>query len=114
MLILTSWDDGHPEDLRIAALLTKFGLSGTFFVPIENREGRSVLVERELRELDRGFEVGGHTLTHHYLKGIAAEKVRYEIREGKIRVEHALGHEIQGFCYPGGHFNSKIAVILLK
>ena len=32
--ITTSWDDGHPLDLRVAELLAKYGLQGTFYVPM--------------------------------------------------------------------------------
>jgi hypothetical protein len=32
--ITTSWDDGHPSDLRVAELLIKHGLRGTFYVPM--------------------------------------------------------------------------------
>ena len=28
--ITTSWDDGHPLDFRVAELLAKYGLPGTF------------------------------------------------------------------------------------
>jgi hypothetical protein len=28
--ITTSWDDGHPLDLRVAELLAKYGLKDTF------------------------------------------------------------------------------------
>jgi hypothetical protein len=34
--ITTSWDDGHPSDLRLADLLHKHSLRGTFYVPPEN------------------------------------------------------------------------------
>ena len=36
--ITTSWDDGHPLDLRVAELLTKYGLHGTFYIPKAARE----------------------------------------------------------------------------
>ena len=28
-----SWDDGHPLDVRVAYLLAKYGLRGTFYIP---------------------------------------------------------------------------------
>ncbi len=32
--ITTSWDDGHPLDFRVAELLSKYGLRGTFYIPM--------------------------------------------------------------------------------
>src|SRR4051794_21779274 len=33
VFITTSWDDGHPLDIRIAELLAKYDLPGTFYIP---------------------------------------------------------------------------------
>jgi peptidoglycan/xylan/chitin deacetylase (PgdA/CDA1 family) len=108
VLVLTSWDDGHPCDVRVAEMLAKHGLNGTFFVPATNREGKDVMSLSQLRHIDQGYEIGGHTLTHCYLKGIQNETARYEIFEGKKNIEDALGHALTGFCYPGGRYNSGI------
>src|SRR6266508_4339060 len=108
MLVLTSWDDGHPFDLRVAELLAKHGLAGTFFVPGQNREGRAVMGRADIRELDRHFEIGGHTLTHRYLAGEARDEILREIADGKRLIEDALGHPIHGFCYPGGRFDEAV------
>jgi len=43
MIVFTSCDDGYPADMKIADLLDRHGLKGTFFVCIENSEGRPVL-----------------------------------------------------------------------
>jgi len=29
----TSWDDGHPADKRLSALLAKYDLEATFYIP---------------------------------------------------------------------------------
>jgi hypothetical protein len=109
LLVLTSWDDGHPHDLRVAELLAKHGLAGTFFVPGENREGRTVMESAELRRLDQGFEIGGHTLTHRYLtRDTGDDVISLEIAEGKRLIEEQLGHPITGFCYPGGRADRSV------
>lgn len=56
LLFTTSWDDGHPLDLRLAELLVTYGFRGTFYVPCRNWQGEPVLSGRELRDLGRGFE----------------------------------------------------------
>ena len=108
MLVLTSWDDGHPLDMRVAELLSRYGLQGTFFVPIRNREGRQVMQNELLRELGRDFEIGGHTLTHRYPDGVGDEELAYEIFEGKRVLEDQLGRTVTGFCYVGGRFNAQV------
>ena len=51
--LTTSWDDGHPLDLRLADRLAARGFTGTFYVPRHNREGRPVLSAREVRAARR-------------------------------------------------------------
>lgn len=112
MHVITSWDDGHPLDLRIADLLNKYELKGTFFIPSKNREGRKVLNISDLRDLDKSFEIGGHTLTHQYLTGVNYNIAEEEIVKGKSDIENKLGHSIVGFSYPGGKYNDSIIQIV--
>jgi len=96
----TSWDDGHPLDLRVAELLARYGFRGTFYVPRRNIEGRSVVSNAELRELGAQFEIGGHTFDHVRLD--AVRDGDRQIRTVKYAIEDDLGRAISGFCYPGG------------
>lgn len=99
-----SLDDGHPSDLRAAAILSRHCLNATFYVPLANSEGDAVLTPADIRDLDREFEIGSHTLDHRYLKPMTAQEARYQIDEGKRRLEDIVGHEVAGFCYPGGKY----------
>lgn len=99
-----STDDGHPSDMKMAELLSKNGLNGTFFVPIHNREGYPVLTGTQLRELARAFEIGSHTLDHRYLRDVGVEEANRQIRSGKSELEDVLGQSVTGFCYPGGKY----------
>jgi Polysaccharide deacetylase len=107
MQFTTSWDDGHPRDMKLAALLERHGFKGTFYVPNRNIEGLAVLGDADLRELQRLAEVGSHTLDHRYLKGLSDSAARMQIQQGKSELEHCLGRAVRGFCYPGGHFENK-------
>lgn len=107
-MILTSWDDGHPLDLRVGEMLSKHGLAGTFFVPLENREGPPVMTALQMRELDQCHEIGSHTRTHCYLLRCSRSEAREEIEAGKQQLEELLGHHVDGFCYPGGNFDSGV------
>ena len=63
--IVTSWDDGHPLDLRIAELLTRFGLTGTFYIARDYLDER--ITEAQIKALSCQHEIGAHTLTHPVL-----------------------------------------------
>jgi peptidoglycan/xylan/chitin deacetylase (PgdA/CDA1 family) len=100
--ITTSWDDGHPLDLRIAELLAKHGLRGTFYVPLEN--SRPVLAPAQIRDLALAFEIGAHTVHHSVLTTLAPETARAEIVQSKARLEEITGQPCKVFCFPKGRF----------
>jgi peptidoglycan/xylan/chitin deacetylase (PgdA/CDA1 family) len=102
MWFTTSWDDGHPLDLRLAELLAKHGMGATFYCPLRNLEGRPVMDATQLRSLDTAFEIGGHTLDHAYASRMPGDQWAAQVRDGKSALEDILGHEVAGFCYPGG------------
>ena len=107
LLLTTSWDDGHPLDLRVAELLARHGLPGTFFCPQHNGEGRSVLTGAQLRQLAlAGFEIGSHTHDHVYADRVPAPLWQAQVQRGKAALEDQLGQAVAGFCYPGGVFGT--------
>jgi peptidoglycan-N-acetylglucosamine deacetylase len=106
--ITISIDDGDVLDLRTTDLLHKYGLQATFYIPSKNDE-RPVMSPAQMREIDREFEVGSHTLNHVRLTWISPEAAAREIRDGKKFCEDTLGHEVVSFCYPGGKFNRHVA-----
>lgn len=107
LMFTCSIDDGHPLDLKTAELLDKHGLTGTFYVPIKNREGAYVMSRESLRDLARRFEIGSHTYDHCYLRDLDIRKTYYQISQGKQQLEDILGREVAGFCYPGGKYMRK-------
>jgi peptidoglycan/xylan/chitin deacetylase (PgdA/CDA1 family) len=104
-ILTTSWDDGHPLDSRMAELLSRHGIRGTFYMPLSNREGLPVMSAENMRSLDRGFEISSHTIDHCYLKTVDAAEARRQILGGKNQLAQILGHDVRGFCYPGGQYS---------
>jgi peptidoglycan/xylan/chitin deacetylase (PgdA/CDA1 family) len=102
-VITTSWDDGHPLDQRIAELLAKYGLTGTFYIPLEN--SRPVMAAGQIRELSEGFEVGAHTIDHVVLTEVSEGTAEEQIRESKERLEDLTGRACETFCFPKGQFH---------
>jgi len=107
-LLTLSWDDGPEQDRRAAEVMSKYGLSATFYAPCTNSEGRAVLSPTDMKELSSEFEIGGHTLEHRYLDSLSPEEIIRQVSDGKRELEQILGNEIQGFCYPGGRHNAAI------
>jgi peptidoglycan/xylan/chitin deacetylase (PgdA/CDA1 family) len=110
-VVTTSWDDGHPCDLRLADMLDVHGLNGTFYVPLRNPE-RPVLAPSEVRRLAERFEIGAHTLNHRRLVGLHGPQLRAEIVEGRDNLEALLGRPVTAFCYPGGQFSSRVRAVV--
>ncbi len=106
-LVTTSWDDGHPCDLRLADMLDARGLKGTFYVPLRNPE-RPVLAPSDVRNLAERFEIGAHTLNHQRLVGLKDAPLHAEIVSGRDNLEALLGRPVTAFCYPGGQFSSRV------
>ena len=108
LLVTTSWDDGHPSDLRLADLLAKHEALGTFYIPNSNAEGRPVMRRAEIRLIGQHLEVGGHTRDHVSLTELAPEKASHQIIANKEWLEDLLGREIDGFAYVRGHHNRTV------
>lgn len=108
MILLTSWDDGHPSDEKLADLLGKHGIAATFFIPLSNKiENRPVLQDTAIRSMDSRFEIASHTKDHQRLAGVDSETARKQITEGRDGLQQVVGHAVQGFCYPGGKFTAE-------
>jgi peptidoglycan/xylan/chitin deacetylase (PgdA/CDA1 family) len=103
--VTTSWDDGHPLDLRVAALLNKYALRGTFYVPM--RSENQTMTNSQLRELSTGFEVGAHTLAHTVLTSVSPATAWEEIAGGRRWLQDTLGGQCSMFCPPGGKFSAQ-------
>jgi peptidoglycan-N-acetylglucosamine deacetylase len=108
-IVTTSWDDGHPWDLRLAEALAENGLPATFYVPLIGEGGKPVLQAEALRSfLDQGFEIGAHTVTHQSLPELDIAGLSREVRGSRQLMEDQLGEEVRMFCYPRGRYDSRV------
>jgi len=105
-LITTSWDDGHPADLRLAELLHKYKLKATFYIPKTNAE-QTVMAEAQVRELATQFEVGAHTLRHIRLHKVTKNVLFQEINGSYQWLSDLTGKAPVSFCFPGGKYNKQ-------
>lgn len=129
LIVVTSWDDGRQSDARLAALLDKYGLKGTFYVTTCKTAklhsltgGRKseysisdrgeMLSDAEIAEIARRHEIGCHTDTHPPLKEIDRKTAEKEITTSKTKLEKIIGRKVVSFSYPYGIFSDDIIDIL--
>lgn len=105
--ISTSWDDGSPEDMKIAELLDRYNIEGTFYIPIFNLS-RKVLTKYQIKQLSKKFEIGAHTLSHVDLTRVNLYKAKEEIFRGKEELEQIIGKRVYKFSFPWGRYNKDI------
>lgn len=110
LTVSTSWDDGHILDLRIADILNRYGLKGTFYVAREYLDTRMSI--QDLRELAQLHEIGAHTITHPVLTDIPLADARQEIEDSKKWLEDVLGQAVTSFCYPRGAHNQQLLTLV--
>jgi len=107
MIFTFSVDDGHPSDMKMADLLGRHDMPGTFYIPIVNDEGQKVLPPTLIRELGQRYEIGSHTFSHCFLNAVDLSQANLQITGGKTMLENVLGRAVAGFCYPGGRFRKE-------
>lgn len=113
MKLLSSWDDGGVHDVRIAELMTKYGIETTFYVPVmwqkvNTLKQRYSISLGQLREIANVHHVGSHTISHPYLTSIPLEAAHTEIFDSKRSMEDLIGKPVTSFCYPRGYCNQPI------
>ncbi|MEQ1948153.1 MAG: polysaccharide deacetylase family protein [Bryobacteraceae bacterium] len=106
-IITTSWDDGAVFDDRLAKLLDRFGIKGTFYLPLSVKGEVVNVSSRAETLLPLGMEIGAHTLTHPTLSQLDEAQLWREIGGSKQALEQILGQEVTSFCYPKGKFDAR-------
>lgn len=106
LIVTTSWDDGSIFDLKIAELLSKYGIKGTFYIP-KSLFAHS-LKRHDIIAIDEYFEIGSHTLNHVDLTKVSLSEAKTEIEGSKAYLEDLLGHKIYMLSYPNGKYNGVI------
>jgi peptidoglycan/xylan/chitin deacetylase (PgdA/CDA1 family) len=101
-VVTTSWDDGHPLDVRIADLLAKYGLTGTFYVP--KQASWPLVSSVQIRDLSSRFEIGAHMLEHCMLDQLTDREAREQLSGSREWVEQVTGKPCRTLCFPGGRY----------
>ena len=110
LIVTTSWDDGSILDLKLAQMLTKYGLKGTFYIP-KSPKNVTPLRKTDIAALAAEHEIGAHTVNHPHLTQIPPAEAKTEIEDSKIYLEEILGKKIKMFSYPFGEYNEAVKTI---
>lgn len=124
--VLITIDDGFADDLECAAdLLAHEDAKAAVFVPT-GMIGESVDLEHPAgdqamtsggtiadtaalcRWLDRGFDVGCHSMTHVDLTLCDPACLEDEVRAAREQMSALLDRPINDFCYPFTHHNAAV------
>ena len=110
VIVTTSWDDEDRSGLKVAELLARYGLPGTFYVPTGRLGEQSCFSSDDLRGLfHSGFEIGAHSVSHAILTELDPAKLSREVGDCKDKLQLILGAEVAMFCYPKGRFNNAVS-----
>lgn len=103
--LVMSFDDGGLQDQRLAALLQRYGLKGTFHLN-SGLLGRPDKVPREaVRSTYAGHEVSAHSVTHPHLEPLGLAELTAEILGDRQSLEAIVGTPVRGLAYPFGSTN---------
>lgn len=108
--IFITFDDGYKNNLQAFDILRKlqtqrFKPAGTIFVISDFIGGVGRLTSADLKMLaNSGFSIQSHTATHPDLT--KREKLEYELKEAKEKIENITGKPVLALSYPYGNFNS--------
>ena len=105
--ITTSWDDGHPLDLKLCSLLKDYGINATIYTPIANPQNK-VISSDTIRTIAKDFEIGSHTYNHTLLTRVDENTIIYELTESKNVLESIVRREVVSFSYPWGSYNKNV------
>jgi len=109
-VVVTSWDDSTESDVRLAGLLERYRIKGTFFVITKYVD--HMISVNDLISLSEKFEVGSHTISHPSLPGLDQSLLWKEIRGSKENLEKILGHDIDSFAYPYGNYDESVVKVV--
>lgn len=96
---------------RILALLARYGLRVTFFVPGLVVEQRPALMERILAG---GHEIAHHSYSHRWILGLSPGEEREEMEKGIEAIRRATGRKPVGWRSPAAEISAITMPMLVE
>ena len=113
-----SYDDGIPQDERLAGIFDTYGVKGTFNFNCDAARGRTVYDKEQIKRifLDKGHEIAIHGANHRPTGNLRPIECVREVLDCRLALEEKCGRIIRGMAYPDsgitlfGNFGSYEAV----
>lgn len=112
--VTLSYDDGTIHDRRLVSIFNQYGLRGSFHLNSGMFGIKERLKADEVRELYRGHEVAGHSVTHPTLTLVSRERIIREIVNDRQALEDLVEYPVRGFSYPNGAFDDHVVRLLAE
>ena len=102
--IALTFDDGpHPVYTReILDILSEYGVRATFFIVGKNAEEYPDLIIDEIAD---GHELGSHTYSHKFMKGLSDNEITNELTENEEVISTICDYRFKSIRPPGGIYS---------
>ena len=109
--VIITFDDGNQDNYEYAfPIMQKYGFIGAIYIVANRLSADGFLSAEQLQEMAAaGWEIGSHSMTHTDLTDVIAHKIREELLDSRLRLEHEIGVEVRSFAYPFGSFAPELA-----
>jgi peptidoglycan/xylan/chitin deacetylase (PgdA/CDA1 family) len=102
--IVLSFDDGYPEDVRIALPI----LRARRWPAVLNLQIGNLVPARVRQLVAAGWEIDAHTFTHPDLTQVGAAQLRREVSGSRKWIQSMFGAPANFFCYPFGRYDAAV------
>ena len=96
---------------RVLALLARYGLKTTFFIPGLIIDQRPELMERIL---EGGHEIAHHSYTHRWILSLSPEEEREEMEKGIESIQRVSGRAPRGWRSPAAEISPITMPLLVE
>ena len=110
-----SYDDGVKDDARLADIMRKYGLKGTFNINSKNivtENERCLSVEGLNKAYGDDFEIALHGYNHLSLAKVSGALALRDVVSDREYLEKTFGRVVRGMAYANGSFNEDVIEIL--
>jgi peptidoglycan/xylan/chitin deacetylase (PgdA/CDA1 family) len=121
-LVVLTFDDAYADFHAVALpLLTRYGMTGTLFVPTgyvggrsgwmhgEGEGGRAILSWAALAEISGcGIEIAAHSHSHPEMDQLSVREMSAQASRPKAELEDHLGVPVRSFAYPYGRYDRRV------
>lgn len=126
--IILTFDDGYTDNCtNLLPLMEKYGYKGVLYLlgdfdvrynfwDADQGDHKDEIMSKEQKQtfVEKGWEIGSHTLTHRHLSQLCEVEVFNEISQAKANLEKELQIEIISFAYPYGDLSEMVKTQVRK